>query len=78
MAQPLVFISCLFVPRIYVDRHQELQTVIAAESDIFVDSVGRMGAQSAWEAYCQGMIDEWQSAGVIVSTIKRDYTNSNR
>lgn len=51
-----------------VDRHRELQTVVTAEKDIFTDRMGRLGAASAWEAYCQGMIDEWQSANIIVSS----------
>ncbi|KAG8967899.1 hypothetical protein FRC05_001864 [Tulasnella sp. 425] len=67
--EPLVWTVCLWLPKIYVDRHRELQTVVTAERDIFTDRVGRLGAASAWEAYCQGMIDEWQSANIITALI---------
>ncbi|KIO28898.1 hypothetical protein M407DRAFT_21975 [Tulasnella calospora MUT 4182] len=67
--EPLVWTVCLWLPKIYLDRHRELQTVVTAERDIFTDRMGRLGAASAWEAYCQGMIDEWQSANIITALI---------
>lgn len=49
-------------------RHQELVTVIRAEPDIYTNAISRDGATTAWEAYCESMVNEWESANVIVRT----------
>lgn len=69
LGEPLIWTVCFWLPNLYAKRHQELVTVVRAEPDIYTNDVSREGATTAWAAYCESMVNEWESANVITALI---------